>query len=589
MDGYALRSSDTLGVSDRNPKMLALESNCIYVDTGDALPDWSDAVLPVEVVERVEKEDAIRIFQSVPPWFNVRPMGEDIVTTELIIPAGHTIRAIDLGAIAAGGHSSINVARKPRVVVIPTGSELISLAQDPQPGQIPEFNSLMLGAQLESWGAEVIRWSIVPDDLEAIRNAISDAAVDHDLVLINAGSSAGSEDYTASAIALLGEVLVHGVAVRPGHPVILGLLELENVASKEITRKHVAAIGVPGYPVSAALTADIFIKPLLRIWLGQSPSSPPLMEATLTRKLHSTAGDEEHVRVTLGKVSDRWVAAPLSRGAGVISSLVRADGILVLPPGSQGAQAGERVIVQLLRRREDLEQTILALGSHDLTLDLLAQFLARHSRRLSSNNVGSIGGLVALSRREAHLGGSHLLDPETGEYNVAYVHRYLPETSTTLVALVHREQGLIVQEGNPKGIQDLVDVQRKDVRFINRQKGSGTRLLLDHHLSSAGISAEAIRGYKHEEYTHLTVATAVASGKVDCGIGIRAAASALNLGFIAMDTERYDLVIPTDTLATPLLEPLLMVLHEPEFKRAVESLDGYDASVMGETISITQP
>lgn len=584
MDGYALRAQSTDGVNDRNPKILTLDIDCAYVDTGDALPDWGDAVLPVEVVEVIEGKETIRIFQSVPPWYNVRPMGEDIVTTELIIPAGHIIRAIDLGAIAAGGHASIQVVRKPHVAVIPTGSELIPPENDPQPGQIPEFNSLMLAGQLESWGAVATRWPIVSDDLVTIQQAIQEAAVDHDLVLINAGSSAGSEDFTADAINAIGQVLVHGVAVRPGHPVILGLIEL--AASGKTKGQKVPAIGVPGYPVSAALTADIFIQPLLRLWLGQSPSAPPMMEATLTRKLHSTAGDEEHVRVTLGKVKDRWVAAPLSRGAGVISSLVRADGILVVPPGSQGVQAGERVQVRLLRSREELEQTILVLGSHDLTLDLLTQYLTKHGRRLSSNNIGSIGGLIAINRGEAHLGGSHLLDPETGEYNIAYIRKYLPETHTTLVALARREQGLIVQSGNPKAICALNDLQRDDVRYINRQRGSGTRLLLDHLLNLSGISPETIEGYQHEEYTHLTVASAIASGKVDCGMGIRAAASALGLDFIPMESERYDLVIPTAILNTPLLEPLFAQLNDPEFRGAVEALDGYDASVMGETLSI---
>lgn len=585
MDGYALRAVATEGVSDRNPKELRLGEDCSYVDTGDPLPDWSDAVLPVEVVELIEGQSEIRIFQSVPPWHNVRPMGEDIVTTELILPAGHTIRAIDLGAIAAGGHPTVEVVRKPRVAVIPTGSELVSPGGDPQPGQIPEFNSLILCGQLESWGAVCTRWPIVPDELDILRDALLEAAKEHDLVLINAGSSAGSEDFTASAIAQLGTVLVHGVAVRPGHPVILGLLEMKP-KGKAKSRKKIAAIGVPGYPVSAALTADIFIQPLIRIWLGQSPSVPPLLEATLTRKFHSSAGDEEHVRVTLGKISGRWVAAPLSRGAGVISSLVRADGILVVPPGSQGVQAGERVHVRLLRSREELEQTILAMGSHDLTLDLLAQFLAHHNRRLSSNNIGSIGGLIALSRGEAHIGGAHLLDPDSGEYNLAYVLRYMPGIATTLIGLVFREQGLIVQAGNPKGIHELIDLQRKEIRFINRQRGSGTRLLLDHHLDSSRISPETIRGYQHEEYSHLTVASAVASGKVDCGMGIRAAASALHLDFIPMGSERYELVMPTELVDSPLMAPLIEQLHDPAFRAAVEALDGYDASVMGEIRSI---
>ncbi len=586
MDGYALPSKSTAGVSDRNPKIIPLGPECVYVDTGDPLPDRTDSVLPVEVVELLEDRESIRIFQSIPPWHNVRPMGEDIVMTELILPSGHTIRPIDLAAVAAGGHASLPVVRKPRIAIIPTGSELIPPDQDPEPGQIPEFNSLMLGAQVESWGAECVRWPIVPDDLKAIRRAIKDASRDHDLIVINAGSSAGSEDYTARVIDEMGELLVHGVAVRPGHPVILGVIHTAQKGSHD-PEKPIPAIGVPGYPVSAALTADIFIQPLIRLWLGQGPAAPMTLEATLTRKLHSTAGDEDHVRVTLGKVSERWIATPLSRGAGVISSLARADGILIVPPGSQGISAGENVRIRLLRSQDELERTILALGSHDLTLDLLAQFLAHHERRLSSNNVGSIGGLIALSRGEAHLAGSHLLDPDSGVYNDAYVRRYLPDTPTMLVTLVRREQGLMVGTGNPKGIGSLEDLQREDVRFVNRQRGSGTRLLLDHLLGSAGISAGEIQGYGQEEYTHLTVASAIASGTADCGMGIRAAATALNLDFIGLGSEQYDLVIPSDIYRTPRLAPLLEQLSNPDFRDAVDRLDGYDTSVMGQTRSIT--
>ena len=586
MDGFALHSTETEGVSDRKPKVLEIDRQCVYVDTGDALPDGCDAVLPIELIEQLDDKQTIRIFQAVPPWFNVRPMGEDIVTTELVLPAGHTIRAIDLGAIAASGHAQVSVARKPRVAIIPTGSELVHPQEDPLPGQIPEFNSLMLAGQIESWGGEAQRWPILPDNRESIRTAVLEAALEHDLVMIGAGSSAGSEDFTADVVASLGQLLVHGVAVRPGHPVILGVLEHNAGQDEETNNPATAVIGVPGYPVSAALTADIFIQPLLRVWLGLNPLDPPMIDATLTRKLHSTAGDEEHIRVTLGYVSGRWVAAPLSRGAGVITSLVRADGIFVVPAGTQGVQAGAKIQVRTLRTHAELIQTILVLGSHDLTLDIMAQYLAEQSRRLSSNNIGSIGGLVALSRGEAHIAGSHLLDPETGEYNKPYVRRYLPDTPITLMGLVKREQGMIVAPENPKGIREIRDLQRKDVRFVNRQKGSGTRLLLDHHLSTLGIAGEEVRGYTQEEYTHLTVASAVASGKADCGLGIRAAATALKLDFIPLESERYELVFPTDNLDLALLQPFFDLLHDSKFKRAIELLEGYDVSIMGEMISI---
>jgi len=279
------------------------------------------------------------------------------------------------------------------------------------------------------------------------------------------------------------------------------------------------------------------------------------------------------------------LAAPLARGAGVITSLVRADGIVIVPSGSQGLPAGAEVTVQLYRSPDDLEATIFAIGSHDITLDLLAQFLAEKGRRLASANVGSQGGLVALRRGEAHLAGSHLLDPETGEYNLRYIRQYLPETPVQVIALVERQQGLLMLPGNPKHIQSLEDLQRPDVTFINRQRGAGTRVLLDYSLGQLGLSSEGIRGYEQEEYTHLAVAAAIKSGRADCGLGIAAAARALELEFIPLYQERYDLVVPLEHARSQLLAPLWKVLEDPAFRQAVSSLPGYNITPMGKLIA----
>jgi putative molybdopterin biosynthesis protein len=504
-------------------------------------------------------------------------MGEDIVATELVLPAGHVLRPVDLGAIAGSGRGTVKVWRRPRVAVIPTGSELVPAGGRASPGQIPEYNSIVLAAQISTWGGIARRWEIIPDDEERIRRAVVEAAAASDLVLINAGSSAGSEDYTARVVGSLGTLLVHGVAVRPGHPVILGTIQAGERA--------VPAIGVPGYPVSAALTGEIFVEPLIALWLGRPPAEPAFVDAVLTRKVHSSAGDDEYLRVTVGRVGERLVAAPLSRGAGVITSLVRADGLVVIPAGVQGLEAGERVRVRLYRSLSDVERTIVVLGSHDLTLDLMAQFLSQKGSRLTSANVGSVGGLIALRRGEAHLAGSHLLDPATGEFNVPYIAHYLPEVPVVVIGLVKRDQGLIVAPGNPKHVRSLQDLAQTGVTFVNRQRGAGTRLLLDHHLNQLGISPDGIRGYAREEFTHLAVAVAVASGRADAGLGIRAAASALGLDFIPLFQERYDLVIPQAYEGSAVLRPLLDLLEDPAFRRAVGELPGYDPAPMGSRIA----
>ncbi len=632
MDGFAVRSADTAGAMPNEPVSLACRpgigtQSAAYLDTGDPLPAWADAVIPIETVEPLNdqgepavdprKPSAIRIRASITPWSHVRPMGEDMVATQLVLPAGHTLRPVDLGAIAASGHTQVAVARLPGVAILPTGTELVPIGRPVKAGDIIEFNSIVLAAQVNGWGGRAVRFPITPDDFSALCRQVAHASLAYDLVLLNAGSSAGSEDFSARVVSTLGELLVHGVAVRPGHPVILGMLDRQkartllggegssrssatehpsSIAGKHTTpgnqqsaipnqQSQIPIIGVPGYPVSAALTGEIFVEPLLARWLGRQPAEPLQVTATMTRKVTSPPGDDDYLRVAVGRVGGKMLAAPLSRGSGVITSLVHADGIVILPSGSQGVPAGEQVNVRLYTSPGQLDQTIFAIGSHDMTLDLMVQYLAPRGRRLASANVGSQGGLVALRRGEAHLAGSHLLDPATGEYNISYIRQYLPGIPVKLVALVYRQQGLLVVKGNPKAIRTLQDLGRPEVIFVNRQRGAGTRVLLDYELGLLGIAPEAVNGYNQEEYTHLAVAAAVASGRADCGLGIAAAAQALDLDFVPLFQEHYELVIPVEYFDAPLLSPLFDVLADADFRMSVAALPGYDISKMGTLVA----
>ena len=587
MDGFAVRTVETKTAGPSTPVTLLYSAQTVYVDTGDPLPEWADGVIPIEQVEPLDENDlsapdprrpkAIRLRAAITPWSHVRPVGEDIVASQLVLPEGHRLRPVDLGAIAASGHYQAPVARKPRVAILPTGSELVPVGQPVQAGDIIEYNSLVMAAQVQSWGASATRFPITADVFQAIQDKVLEAARSHDLVLLNAGSSAGAEDFSAGVIASLGEVLVHGVAVRPGHPVILGMIHLED--------RSVPVIGVPGYPVSAALTLEIFVAELIACWLGARQPESPQVKARLTRKVTSPAGDDDYLRVVVGQVGDAMLAAPLTRGAGVITSLVRADGLVVLPRGVQGLPVGSQVDVRLYRSVSELARTIFAIGSHDIALDLLAQYLAAADRRLVSANAGSLGGLLALQRGEAHLAGSHLLDPQTGEYNLADIQRVLPGIQVKLVTLVGRQQGLIVPSGNPKAIHTLSDLLRSDVRYINRQRGAGTRVLLDYHLQQLGLDPQAIQGYNLEEYTHLGVAVAVSSGRADCGLGIAAAAQALQMDFVPLYEERYDLVVPEQFYSSDLLAPLWHILQQADFRAAVAAMPGYSVEHMGELVA----
>jgi putative molybdopterin biosynthesis protein len=586
MDGFAVRSESTDNAMPTSPVTLKYGDQAHYVDTGDPLPAWANAVIPIENVEPLDGDgqltgearqpEQIRIRAGVPPWSHVRSMGEDIVATQLVLPAGHILRPVDLGSIAACGHTQLMVARQPKVAILPTGSELVTIGEEVKAGDIIEYNSLVMAAQINDWGGQATRFSIIPDKFEHILEEVSRAAESYDLVLLNAGSSAGSEDFSADVVETLGDLLVHGVAVRPGHPVILGMIKGDRM---------VPIIGVPGYPVSAALTGEIFIEPLIARWLGRRKNEPIKVQAKLTRKITSPAGDDDFVRVVVGRVGERILAAPLARGAGLITSLVRADGLALIPRGSQGLAAGEEVEVKLYRSPLEIERTIFAIGSHDLTLDIMAQYLALKDRRLSSANVGSLGGLLAIRRQEAHLAGSHLLDPESGEYNIAYIKQYLSGIPVVVITLVNRQQGILVLPENPKSVNRLDDLVRKDISFINRQRGAGTRVLLDYHLKLLGIDQASIQGYDQEEYTHLAVAAAVASGRADCGLGIAAAARALNLDFIPLFEERYDLVIAIVHYHSSLLQPLLDLVQDESFRKNVASLPGYDVANMGKVVA----
>lgn len=571
MDGYAVQANSTLNATETKPLELELNTEAIPINTGDPIPPQMNAVIMIEHVQ--QHSNHISIVAPVAPWQHVRMMGEDIVASELVVPMNHRLRPVDIGAIAGCGYHQVNVRHQPHVVIIPTGSELVSADTQPERGQLIEYNSLVLGAQVEEVGGKVTTLPIIPDNQAKLEAAVQEALeLTPDLLLILSGSSAGAKDFTASLIHDLGQLLVHGIAVRPGHPVIIGMID------------RLPVLGIPGYPVSAALTGELFVQRLLAHWLGVSEpfKERPRIKARSTRKILSPTGDDDFVRMTVAKVGDRILATPLSRGAGIITSLVKADGLAHIPRFSEGVDMGEELDIILYH--DDIENVIQIMGSHDPMLDLLGQHLAvRHSGyRLTSANVGSMGGIVALKRDETHLAGMHLLDPETGEYNLAYLDKQLPNLPLSIMTFAHREQGLMVRRGNPAEIRSLADLTR--VRYVNRQRGAGTRLLLDYELQQLGLDVDQIEGYQLEEYTHLGVAAAVATGIADCGLGVRSAAQALDLDFISIGWERFDLVIPQKHVEDVRIQYLLDTLQSESFKQDLAKQPGYDIRATGQII-----
>ena len=574
MDGIAVLSTDTVGATETSPVKLKIGSQARWIDTGDPMPDGFDAVIKIEVVNQID-ESVVEIRSSVPPYNDVRPLGEDIVATELVLPVGHRIRPQDIAACIQAGLSEISIRKLPKVTIIPTGTELVPIGSVVELGNILDSNSLMLKALVEDYGGASDIHSAVQDNFETIKAVVQAAVKKSDIVVINAGSSAGMEDHTSDIVTSLGEVIVHGVAIRPGHPVVLGIIDNKPV------------LGIPGYPVSAALTADLFLRPLIETKLGVASTTPESIQAIFTRKVLSPIGEDEYLRVRVGKIGEQMIVAPIQRGAGVTMSMVKADGIVKSPRFSEGFDIGSEATVDLLRPLKHIQNTVLVTGSHDVSLDLLSSEYHRINPNsfMTSSNVGSLGGLITLGRGESHIAGCHLLDEKTGEYNLPFVRKYLKNRSVTVINLVQRVQGLIVPAGNPKSIEALSDLIRSDITFINRQRGSGTRLLLNKMLKESDINPENINGYEREEYTHLSIAAKVKSGNVDTGMGILSAARALDLDFIPFGTEQYDLIIPSDFYKDKTISSLLDILHEPFFRTKVNQLGGYDVSKMGHVIA----
>jgi putative molybdopterin biosynthesis protein len=577
MDGIAVLAEDTYGATERNPKRLKIGREAVWINTGHVMPEKKNAVIMVEKLNQID-EETIEIFSSSFPWQNVRKVGEDFVATELLFPQNHKIRPFDLGTLIGGGVFHLRVRRKPRVVIIPTGSELVdfntlSNSLHLKKGEILESNSSVLSSLIRECGAYPIVEDIAEDKSEKINDALLKAVDSQaDLVIIIAGSSAGRRDYTAQVIENTGELLVHGVTIMPGKPTILGSV------------KEKPVIGIPGYPVSAYISFNEFVRPFLYRLQGSIAPTKQLAKVVASRDIPSKLGAEEFIRVNIGRVGERMVAIPLPRGAGSITTMSKAEGIIRIPSFIEGIVAGEETDAELLVDLEDIFNTIVIIGSHDITLDILSDEIRKNASgvRIASGNVGSLGGLLALKKGTAHMAGSHLLDIQTGEYNISYIHKYLKGFPVHVFNLVTREQGLIIQKGNPKGIRGIGDLTNDGIAFINRQPGSGTRILFDYKLKEMSMDPSRINGYENEEYTHMNVAVAVLNGMADVGMGIMAAARALNLDFIPVLKEQYDLVIPSSFVDDPKIQLLIDITRSKDFRDRVKGLGGYNPAKSGD-------
>lgn len=567
MDGIAVIAERTYGATEVNPVELTEGEDYVVVDTGDPIRYPFNAVIMAEDLMETGNNN-VRILSSVNPWKDIRPIGEDIVAGEMILPSCHKIRPIDIAVLLSAGILELDVVKRAEVAIFPTGTEIIEPTEIPQEGSIIESNSRMFENMVTVEGGVAHRFSPIEDDYEKIKGKISEAVKLYDMVIVNAGSSAGRDDYTVEILRELGHVLVHGVAIKPGKPVILAIVENKPV------------IGLPGYPVSAYIGFENFVKPILALLNQSAEVSRKTLEAVISKRMVSSLKHKEYVRVKVGRVEGKVVASPLARGAGAAMSLVRADGFCVIEQNCEGIEAGETVKVELYKDKEEIDNTLVLIGSHDLILDVMADMMPNHYRNMfvSSTHVGSMGGLMALKRKEAHMAPIHLLDEATGEYNDAYVRRLFKEPMA-IIKGVHRVQGLMVKKGNPLGIHSMADL--KAHRYVNRQRGAGTRILFDYKLKTLGMSPEEINGYDREATTHMALAALVQSDSADAGLGIQSAAKAMGLDFVEIGVEAYDFAIPAKYLELPLVQAFMSILKSVEWKRRLEDLGGYTCEQCG--------
>ncbi|MTI49817.1 MAG: molybdopterin biosynthesis protein [Firmicutes bacterium] len=567
MDGILVKAESTYEASEVNPIILKEGKDFIYINTGNLIQDGFDAVIMIEDVIELE-EGKVKILKAAYPWQHIRPIGEDIVATEMILPSKHKIRPIDLSALLSGGIEEIEVYKKPQIGIIPTGSEIIENNRELKPGKIIDSNSRVFQGLIEEYGAIANRYSPVADQYNLLKNAISKGIENNDILIINAGSSAGTKDYTAKIIKELGEVIVHGIAIKPGKPTILGIINEKPV------------IGLPGYPVSSYLAFESFVKPLIYRYTGQILYNEDLLSATLSKRIVSSVKNKELVRVNVGYVNDKYIATPISSGAGVTMSLVKADGILEVPQNSEGLEAGSKVNIKLLKPLNKIKNTMVSIGSHDLIMDIIGDLMP-----LSSGHVGSMGGIMAMLRGECHIAPIHLLDPISGKYNISYIKKYFRGNKMALIKGVKRYQGFIIKKGNPQNIKSFEDLVNEDVIYINRQRGAGTRVLLDYELNNRKIKSSDIKGYEREMSTHMSVAMAVKSGLATTGLGIMSAAKAMDLDFIKVAEEEYDFLIPYDNLSDRKTQLFIETIKSQEFINRVNSLDGYKTEGIGQVIT----
>lgn len=570
VDGFSVRSFDLRGASSSSPRRLP-SGLFLFVNTGDPLPRGFDAVVPVEAV-RLDGDGGARFYASVSPFENVRTVGCEVCLGDVLVQPGDVLNPEALSLLRSVGVEEVFVRAVPKVGFLPTGSEL-SGSFPPEMGKVMESNSLLVRGYCALVGLPLLEHPLVPDEERAVEGALRDLLrCGCDLVLTSGGTARGRRDLTVDLVGRMGGLLFRGVRVRPSRPLSLGWVEVGG------ERRPVLCL--PGYPASFGVALWAFLHRAL-LELGLFGDRPDLelrqVEVDLAFPVSSQPGVDHFVRGFLAEVRGRLLCYPTRSGSAVLRSLAQGDGLLHMGPDEVEGLQGSRVKFLILpHRRRSWRRRLVFAGSNDPFLNLLfSRFKEESGVDVAVLELGSMGGLRMLRDGYAHLCGTHLFDPRSRSFNTPYMEGILGDLSGyRRMPLFFREQGLLVPRGNPLGVWGVEDLLKEGVSFVNRQRGSGTRVMLDHLLEERGIDPSRVVGYSREETSHAAVAAAVASGEAYCGLGARAVASPFGLEFVPLFEELYELVCREEDLEGDLAE-LWGFLGRASRGEVIEPMEGY--------------
>lgn len=570
VDGFAVQAADTWGAMEEQVRALALVGETLApgivpqrevtpgcataIATGGMLPRGADAVV---MVEHTDLDGGnVQVRRAATAGENVSYAGTDIARGETVLRAGQVLSSREIGVLAALGLAEVAVWRKPRVAIFSTGNEIVAPGAPLPTGAVYDSNAAIIGAAVEELGGEPVRLGVIPDD-EALLSAALARGLACDAVVFSGGTSKGEGDLSYRVVAALGDpgVVAHGVALKPGKPVCLAV-----TGGKPV-------VILPGFPTSAVFTFHEFLAPVIRAFAGRPPQQHAHVAATLPMRVNSERGRTEYLLVGLVPTDDGVAAYPMGKGSGSVTTFSSADGFITIGQHTEIVDAGAPVQVQLLGQGLDAADLIF-IGSHCVGLDWLAGELMRQGIRIKAMNVGSTGGLMAARRGECDVAGIHLMDPATGVYN-----RPLLTPGLELVTGYGRMQGVVHRPGDTRfeGLDAAAAIAAATAQpgctMVNRNAGSGTRILIDRLLGGSQPP-----GYGVQTKSHNAVAVAVAQQRADWGLAIDTVARQYGLGFIPVQEERYDFVVPQARLGRAPVQAFIALLQSAAAREALGRL-----------------